>query len=693
MKEQNYDFRFRHWEVHRPGLRIERRQASLLEVMLDSSWALGCPESADALSRRTIVDFQDYLLTSMNLSLPIVQQKGERVFWFEIDPARDRGFLVEVSTREILLVGSEPAMLFRGSIHLEDCMNLEGAPVLPLGSIERKPLYDYRSVHSGCGIDEYPDAELNAIAHAGYDMIVLFVKDFDRSAAGYCNFNDVIRRAKSYGLGVIFYNYMKSYKHPDDADAETFFDAIYGELFRRYPEAAGISLCGESLEFPSKDPASSGKTFRESFQDGIPDTRPSPGWYPCSDYPDYLQCIEQAVHRVKPDAVIIFSTYNWGYAPLELRKKFLERLPKGITLSVCYEIFTQKTLEGLRTPVMDYTCSVIEPGYYFSSECEAAWQLGIPLQGNVNTAGIAWDFGCVPYVPAPQRWLHRNLRLREACQRWAVKSHYATHHYGWWECVAAELGRWSSWQDFEPDYQQLLRKIALRDYGEKAARPVLAAWQSWSQAMDYYTASNEDQYGPWRVGAAYPFIFQPNLTRTMSSREIKFPSAPQAHFGWIIIKTLYQPFENEQQSPGFLRYPAELRSLKKMLRIWERGLLSLQRVSLAHRNDGLEHLQCLGHFIRNSIRTTIHIKRWWLLNMALQTAGNADKASRILDQLEELLQEELENARDTIPLVEKDSRLGWEPSMEYVCDSWHLNWKITQLESTRREIDTYRKIL
>ena len=53
----------------------------------------------------------------------------------------------------------------------------------------------------------------------------------------------------------------------------------------------------------------------------------------------------------------------------------------------------------------------------------------------------------------------------------------------------------------------------------------------------------------------------------------------------------------------------------------------------------------------------------------------------------------MENARETIPAVECDSRLGWEPSMEYVCDPWHLEWKIRQVESALREIATYRKIL
>ena len=50
---------------------------------------------------------------------------------------------------------------------------------------------------------------------------------------------------------------------------------------------------------------------------------------------------------------------------------------------------------------MDYTISADEPGYYFTSECETAHKYGIEITGNVNTAGIAWDFGCVPLVPAP----------------------------------------------------------------------------------------------------------------------------------------------------------------------------------------------------------------------------------------------------------------------------------------------------
>ena len=44
-----------------------------------------------------------------------------------------------------------------------------------------------------------------------------------------------------------------------------------------------------------------------------------------------------------------------------------------------------------------------------------------------------------------------------------------------------------------------------------------------------------------------------------------------------------------------------------------------------------------------------------------------------------------------IPLVESDSRLGWEPSMEYMTDRSHLEWKVAQVRGVLDdEIPEYR---
>lgn len=686
--EKNYDFRARHWQVHRPNRRNAERVATDAELFIDFGWYLG--GDGGIVTDAALADFRDYLWVSMDVPVLMTDTPQKKTIWFSIDSTLKSGFRLDVQREQVHVTLSDDREAFRASVHLEDLMNLESAPVLPLGTVDRRPLYTSRSVHSGCGIDEYPDAELLATVHAGYDAIVLFVKDFDRTTAGHCNIQDLIQRAKRYGIGVFLYNYIPAFVHPDDANADAVFDATFGELFRRYPDAAGLTLCGESLEFPSKDPNTTGKLFSQSVTDGIPDTRPSPGWYPCSDYPAYLAAIERAVHKVKPDAILIFSTYNWAYETPEKRKAFLEQLPKGYELKVCYENMTQRTLEGLRTPVMDYTLSASQPGDYFSSECAFAKDLGISVCGNVNTTGIAWDFGCVPYVPAPYKLLERMRNLRVAHDTLNVNSQYATHHYGWWSCFASELGKWSSWEGFEPDYEVLLDKLAISEYGSVAAPHVRRAWALWSEAMDDYIATNEDQYGPWRVGAAYPFIFQPNITRTMLPKEIRFPTAPHAHFGYQIIKTLYQPYENSNQAPGFLRFPAEIRALTRMREKWEAGLAE---ATLAQDTQAGKQLVALGRFILCSIRTVTNIKRWWQLNMRLQLSDSQKTALALLDEIEALAQLEIQNAEDARSAVQLDSRLGWEPSMEYVCDEWHLDWKLRQMQSALREIEQYRQIV
>lgn len=691
MMEKNYDFRKRHFAVHKAGRRNPERLAQANEVLIDASWKIGCDRDAPEIVRRATVDLQDYFAQSMGLSLKLVHAPGSRVLFIRlVEQLPDGDFAFQVSADAICFELAQARHAFTAVVHAEDIMSLEGAPVLPLGRTARRKMLESRSVHSGSGIDDFPDEELVAMIHAGYDCVVIFSQGFDMTRVGPRDFNDIIARAKNFGIGVFFLNYMSAYVHPDDPEADKIIDSLFGEFFRRYPDAEGIALCGESLEFPSKDPHTTGRRHRDSYNDGVLDPRPSPGWYPCYDYPAYLAKIRDAVHAANPKATIQFSTYNWGYQPNELRREFLKNFPRDIYLSTIYDIFASKTLEGLQTPIMDYTLSVVEPSYFFTSECENASLYDIPIAANVNTAGISWSFGTVPYVPVPDHILKRNLHLRQAKQKWNVCRHYCTHHYGYWNCLASDLGKWSTWDNYEPDYDELLLKIAIRDYGKAVAGNALKAWKFWDEAMNYYIASNEDQYGPWRVGPSYPFIFQPDITRTMQSKEIKFPTTPGAHFGHSIIKTLYHPFENANQSPGFLRHPAEIRSLEKMLLLWNQGLAEAGK--LTGTEEG-QRMEALGRFIRNSIVTTINIKKFYRLNINLLHSQSRDEALGYLAEMELLLAAEADNTRDTIPAVETDSRIGWEPSMEYVCDRWHLEWKLRQLATALEEIAIYRKIV
>ena len=58
------------------------------------------------------------------------------------------------------------------------------------------------------------------------------------------------------------------------------------------------------------------------------------------------------------------------------------------------------------------------------------------------------------------------------------------------------------------------------------------------------------------------------------------------------------------------------------------------------------------------------------LNVKIQ-----EMAHRIRE-LREIAGEEIANVNATFPLVDFDSRLGFEPSMEYIGDRAHLEWKL-----------------
>ena len=82
-----------------------------------------------------------------------------------------------------------------------------------------------------------------------------------------------------------------------------------------------------------------------------------------------------------------------------------------------------------------------------------------------------------------------------------------------------------------------------------------------------------------------------------------------------------------------------------------------------------------------------------MLNAKLMACTDKAEANALLDKLEAMAKAEIKNAESAIPLVEADSRLGWEPSMEYVTDKWHIEWKIRQVNYMLGEIQEFRELV
>lgn len=710
--EKNYDFRIRMDEVHKRGRRDNSLKASDNEVCLDHSWSIGVADGCSEVILHAAKDLQDYLLVSMNFSVRLVKMNKDvmasekrciilcernEMPRFGKCLKTPRSYRVATSADQVVVCGFDDRGAAQGAYYLEDVMNLRESPFLTLGESVREPLFSPRMTHSGWGFDKFPDSHLNAIAHAGMDAVLLVVKGVDITPGGYLDFNDLVRRAELHGLDVYFYSYLKCWKHPEDDDAEKVYDNVFGSLFKACPGAKGIVLVGESCEFPSRDERTTMRPWTESVVDGIPAGKPSPGWWPCRDYACWVNMVKTVVRKWSPKADIVFWTYNWGYAPEKERVELIESLPNDISLQVTFEMFDQIRREDIVNPVMDYTISYPGPGKYFVSEAKAAAKKGVRLYAMTNTGGCTWDFGVTPYEPFPYQWAKRHDAMLDARGKWGLSGLMESHQYGFYPSFVSEFTKWSFWNN-SPSRDEILRRIAVRDFGAEGAKFALKAWKFWSEAIAHYIPTNEDQYGPNRVGPSYPLIFHPDITRTFTSKELIMKSPSFAHHGGgAIVKTFYHPYENAQQSPAPQRIDVEIRSYGKAGALLEKGLVEIRKaIKLAPeaKREECERQEMLAQFMANTVATTIHVKEWWKLNQRLFVERDRKRAHAILDALVKVAEAENANALATIPLAESDSRLGWEPSMEYMCDKAHLEWKIRQVRHViDREISAYRKML
>lgn len=711
--ERSYQFRQYIDEVHKPDRRDWDIHCDSNEVMIEEGWKIVIKNESSELIKNVAKDLQDYFFTSMNVSVLLVKVEDLSAFVNEDkkyiilatkedmgiigdDLSKSGSYRLICKEEKLIICGNDERGTAHGSYFLEDIMNIKEAPIIKHQDIVRKPVFSPRIIHSGWGEYQYPNTHLSTIAHYGMDAIVLPVTDIDRTSTGYQDINDTIERALSNGIDVYLYSLISSTKHPDDADAEEYYENIYGAFFDRYPLAKGIVLVGESVEFPSKDNRTTGKRYNVLDESDLPATKPSPGWWPCYDYPQFVNMIKNVIRKHKSDADIVFWTYNWGWAPEEERIALIKALPDDITVMVTFEMFEQIQSENITNVCVDYTIAFEGPGKYFTSEAKAIHERNIRLYAMSNTAGLTWDFGVIPYEPVPFQWVRRYDALLKANKEYNLTGLVESHHYGWWPSFVCEMTKWAFWEP-RIESKEIAFIIACRDYGEKAAHTVIKCWEKWSDAIRHYIPTNEDQYGPFRIGPSYPLIFHPNLSKAFIDKRLKLPASWHSHSSNEIFFTFYEPFEDPRQSPVSSRINVEIESLQKMLALWQSGINfieeALTETSEKKRYIG-ERLLNLGKFILNCISTTIHVKQWWKLNMQLRIETDYEKSNRILDKLIKIAEEEVVNAEKTIPLVEADSRLGWEPSMDYTTDAEKLKWKIEQVRRViSDEIPLYRSCL
>jgi len=681
--EQNYDFRKEYGQPHKriPGAKDRRPNADELVLKDGLTISVG---NLGQVAKVAAKDFAAYLKTAFGLNAKVVE--GNADITARVDetlPEAVRAYMRRVTAVDkdgVSITAFDERGVAQAFYALEDRMNLRRAPFLTHGTTEQMAAFSPRMIHSGVGLDYYPDDYLSTCAHYGYDAILAFGENGCKGAHGVdYDFRGLCRRAPKYGIEVYAYSYLNDYVHPDEEGAWEKFDAVFGQVFRDVPEFKGIVFVGESANFPSRDPRVIAKPDRSTTEDGLPTGKKAPGWFPCIDYPDWLRMSRDVIRAVKPDADIIFWTYNFGQAPVEDRVKFVEAMPSDVSLQVNFNTPHTFQFDNAPSKIRDYTVSQTEPSVPFKAEAEVAKRRGIRLYSMVNTAGRTWDFGVLPFEPFPWQWNDLHQNILKAREEYGLCGLMESHHFGFTPSFISAQAK-QAYTVGGLSFEDYLDGWANRLAGEDKDK-LLAGMKLVDESIHYYTPSNENQYGPYRVGPAFPFNVSGANHR---------PDPAGVHFGYDICFVHNYHDDGSQAAPYCLRRPDEIARCKKALSLVKDGLRIIRTISAKGRElkklvNMLEYMCCYH-------RTAINFKEMTVLLDKMHVESNPDRLCRLADKVEALLLKERKNAEAAIPLVERDSALGFEPSMEYIGGPEAIRWKLKHLDMMLKySVPVYRR--
>ena len=676
-KERKYGFRERMLEVHKKGLRNFELTPSAdeFEVKDGISINIGAKLDSDGVIETAAFDFADYLYKSMDVSTSVSKKCGEitvKIADSSVDMSdadATKGFRIDTDTDGITVYGYDARGCAQGLYYLEKVMSIRKAPFVKFGTVKKKPLFSPQMVYSGYQIDRFPNEHLAGIAHEGRDALVIFVDDVDKTPTGYMDFNELLYRAARYGIDVYAYIYFDNLAHPEDEGGVAFYENTYGKLFRECPRFKGIILVEGSLVFPSKDPKIRSGHLNERT-DVIPTGKPSTAGSPASDTRLFIDTILNAIRKYNPDAELIAWNYNVVGKTEEIRRAWYDQFPEGTAIMMTIgNNCKYRNKADIKCYAADYTLThpwiqqgMLDDAKYVTSR-------GLKAYAMSNTGGITWDMGVMPYQPGAYLWMERYDSLIKGAKECGFSGLMESHHFGIYPSIITNLSN-EVFRDQSVSMEKHLEDVIIQEYGDENVEEIKEALRHMSDSNAYMTHSRTDSGAANRVGAAWPLCIKLAL---------KVPTVDYAHFGNRIMGAKYEDEAgwNMDYRLNSELVPDEIMSWEKASESAEKGVKILE--SIENPNENLERLTALCGYIACQCVTGIHSKKWYLMKQELDVTKK-EQVPEMVGKMRALAAEEIKNAERAISYAELDSRLGWEPSMEYIADPEHLRWKIAQVK-------------
>ncbi|HZT32286.1 MAG TPA: hypothetical protein VFA33_20530 [Bryobacteraceae bacterium] len=647
------------------------------EVALDAGWSIAARSSSPVVET-AVREFREFL--SVAMEAPVRSSGGKTIavaVGCGAPPPKPEGFEITVAPGAIRVCGHDDRGAMQGLHYLENSMRLRRAPFVAAGRQQHAPRYSPRITCAPfdskseleAPVDQYTDGMLARISRGGFNAIWVWgdldevahsdvYPELDQGARErQARLNRLISRASRYGIDV----YMQLASRP-----------LPEAFYRRHPDVRGSALPaygGVNILCTSVPEVRA--YLRSAVRDLMTSVPGLKGIMFIVGGEGFMHCYTRRntcprCSRRKPEETIAeFSTALfegarsgnpraavalWPYSASNTwsrddttQSRLIRRLPRGMILLTEFGKEGAISFGGTTIPAYDYPITIPGPSERFVTQAALAREQALGLWTKTEHA-IALEFVQTPYIPVFFQWSERYRNMRAIANLTAVFGNWM--HYGFTPSRAADVFYWNIWEQ-SPDADDLLRRIARRDFGEAAAGYAVQAWKSFSEAIRQYPFSGPVAMGPVQAGPSHPLFLDPSYKPAHGAgRQFK------NDLNWT------RPWGPELAIAQF----------DKMEKLWAPGVEELERcVAAADPDLRAEARRELGvaRALLASLRSARNVARFYLLRdqlAAAEKAGDKAHAREWITAMAAVAAAERDNARDSLPFVRADSRLGYANS-------------------------------
>jgi len=733
--------------IHSPNSFDPRWRPRRGEVAVGPDWQVVLPNDAADPVRIAVDDFRDFLRTAAGFDPAVAEGPEPRrgsgsAVELRLDAATaadlgPEGCRIAARPGRVVLTAAGPAGLMYGLFHLEDEMRFRRAPILAAGIRTRRPWLTDRIFRSPMAFyysqelervdDAYPESYLLKLAHQSFNGIWLreqlrelvrtrllpeFAKHSDRLLG---RLNALIAKCAKYNIKV--YLYLTEPLGLSDAEGRS--------VFRRHPHVRGESpagwrgsgLCSSRPEVKAYLREGFAELFRRAPGLGgviliTASEHPSHCWShvwlnhgqpgprcprcrrrtPQEVVAEIVSFAQTGVRRARSSARVIAWNWSWTMWEDDPQAGVIEHLPAGVAVMGDFERGGKRRADGFAHIVDEYSLAYVGPSERFRGLVRVARSCGHEVYAKLQV-GVTHELATVPYLPVLPNVAEKFLRAR----RLGVTGAMECWNFGNILSRNTEIAHHLSWQGGPADPAMLLRRLAERDFGRRAAADVVRAWGRFARAMDHFPFDTSFCYsGPMHHGGAYPLLWRksgrPPAVAFLLPNEVTYNVA------------LDVPSEYGDDISRICRQFGEARVVRGLRRLgaeWAKGLGLLRRALArvpSDRRAGAQSDYRVAAAVRSQFESAANfIEFTWLRDRMFHMYNESDRPRKraILDRLEAIARAELANAAELKRLAQAEPALGFHgEAFGYVYTPAKIDRKLTALRCLlTHDIPAYRRRL